>query len=130
MSPRRFDLLLFAGDLVALLLFAALGRSSHGMSLNAGEIVSTALPFVAVWYPVGLWLRAFRADAVASPLAAARRAALAWLLAWPLGLQLRALILQRSIPLTFALLVLITNLALLVGWRTAYAFWLSRSPRR
>lgn len=130
MSARRFDPLLFAGDFVALLLFAALGRTSHGLTLTPGEIVTTALPFLVVWYPVGLWLRAFRADAVASPLAAARRAALAWLLAWPLGLQLRALILQRSVPFTFALLVLLTNLALLVGWRTAYAFWLSRSPRR
>ena len=121
MSSRRFDPVLLIGDAVSFLVFAALGRTSHETGLSPAAVVGTALPFLVVWYPVGVWLRVFRPEAAAGPLIAARRILLPWLLAWPLALQLRALILDRSIPFSFAAVVFATNLVLLAGWRAVYA---------
>ncbi len=117
---------LLIGDALSFLVFAALGRAEHHTGLGVLEIISTAFPFMAAWYPVALWLKAFRERAVASVWAAARSVLLPWLLAWPLGLQLRALILDRSIPFSFAAVVFVTNLALLAVWRGTYAYFRQR----
>jgi|GEM_PF-570339 len=117
---------LAAGDAVSFLVFAALGRAEHQTGLGLLQIIVTALPFMAAWYPVALWLRAFKPAAVASPLAAAKSIVLPWLLAWPLGLQVRALLLDRTIPFSFAAVVFATNLVLLAAWRSTYAFYLGR----
>lgn len=121
--PRRVDPRLIIGDTVAILAFAALGRAEHQTGIHFAGIVSTAAPFLAAWYAVGFWLRTFHPDRTASPLAAVRSVLLPWLLAWPLGLQMRALFLDRNIPFSFALVVLVTVLLLLVGWRLLFAFW-------
>lgn len=121
MTERRVLPSLLLGDGIAIFLFALLGRAEHESGISLAGIAGTAAPFLVAWYPVGFWLRAFSPDALAGPLAAVRRVALPWLLAWPLGLQLRALILDRSIPFSFALVVFLTNLILLTGWRALYA---------
>ena len=46
--------LLAGGDAAALLLFAAIGRSSHGEGLAPGGVLATAAPFLlgaARWLP-------------------------------------------------------------------------------
>jgi hypothetical protein len=102
-------------DAVALLAFAALGRRNHGEQGGIEAVVRTALPFLAAWLVValaaGVWRR---------PLDL-RRAALAWLLAWPLALLLRWLG-GRGVAPAFAAVALLFNLATLVGWR-ALARW-------
>lgn len=117
---------LMIGDAVSFLAFAALGRAEHQTGLGVLAIIFTALPFMIAWYPVALWLKAFRERAVASVWTAVRSVLLPWLLAWPLGLQLRALILDRGIPFSFAAVVFATNLALLALWRGAYAYFRQR----
>jgi len=126
-GDRRFLPHLFIGDTVALLAFATLGRAEHNTGLALSGIVTTALPFIVAWYGVGLWLGAFREASVSSGAGRALRAVmLPWLLAWPLGLQLRALWLDRPIPTSFAIVVLITAFIMLAGWRTMYALFRRR----
>lgn len=120
--------LLVAGDVVTFLLFAAIGRASHAeaASLDAiVEVAKTAAPFMAGWFVVAPWLGLFRRDVAEQPRVAAKRVALAWLLAEPVGLLLRALQIGRGSPLSFAIVTFITALLMLLGWRSAYA-WLAR----
>ncbi len=117
---------LVLGDLVALLLFAALGRSSHDRPPGAIPfvgVISTAAPFIIGWFSVGAVLGAFKQSAVSSVRSAFLRAAGTWLVAGPVGLLLRALFLQRGIPLSFAVVVMSVNFVLLGAWRTLYT-WL------
>lgn len=125
-TPFGYIALLVVGDLLAFVVFAWLGRRSHAEAagLDAlAETLGTAAPFIAGWFIVSPIAGAFRAGL--APTRMAGRTVLGWLLAWPVALVLRALALQRGIPLTFALITGATNLVLLVGWRTAFA-WLWR----
>lgn len=121
---------LIIGDIVAILLFATLGRAEHQTGLAPADVVGTALPFLISWFALAIPLGALRADAVQSPGRAAAKAATTWACAWPLGLLLRSLILSRGIPLTFALVVFAVNALLLIGWRTLYASWRGRGSRQ
>ncbi len=120
--PTRLSPTLLIGDALAILLFAALGRVSHGMELAPAAVVATAFPFWAAWFGVGFWLRALREEAVHAPFSAWKKAALTWLLAWPIALQLRVLLTGRPAPFSFAANVFAINLLFLSGWRTIYAW--------
>ena len=52
--------LLAAGDLVALLAFAAAGRANHGEGIDA-ETLITALPFIVGWFGTAPFLGGFGA---------------------------------------------------------------------
>ncbi len=119
-------LLLIAGDIVVFLIFAALGRSSHDRPPGAipfSGVVSTAAPFILGWLVVALGLGTFKQTAVRGVRSAFLKAEGTWLVAGPVGLALRALFLQRGIPLSFAIVVMVTNFVLLGVWRSLYA-WL------
>ena len=120
---------LAVGDLVAFLAFAAIGRRSHneaaGISALA-QVAETAAPFAIGWFVIAPFAGAFRSTGTGSPRAMLARTALAWLLAWPVGLGLRALIRQTSIPLSFAIITLITNMIILLGWRGIFAWLMAR----
>lgn len=120
--------LLVLGDCLAFLVFAAIGRRSHGYAAGFDaliEVAGTAAPFILGWFIVAPFAGAFR------PLpegprgevigAMAGRTLLAWALACPLGLLLRALILWREIPPSFAAVTFITNLIILGGWRLLFS---------
>jgi Protein of unknown function (DUF3054) len=113
--------LLAAGDLLAFLLFAALGRHSHEEAGNLAQLVGTAAPFAISWFAVAPWLGAFPKAPRFQPRNLLSRTALAWLCAWPIGLLLRAVLLRRGVPLSFALVVLAANAVFLLGWRGLYA---------
>lgn len=133
---------LVLGDCISFLVFAAIGRSSHGEAAGFGallEVVKTAAPFLLGWFLAAPWLGAYRLTPLpaidrratnANPLMPfIKRTALAWVVAWPIGLGLRALFLQRGIPLSFAIIVFLTNTVLLVGWRSFFAWGvLGRRP--
>jgi hypothetical protein len=127
--------MLVAGDIMSFLAFAALGRSSHGEAAGLGafiEVAKTAAPFLLGWFLAAPWLGAYRLAEKPGILRVgpfARRTALAWLAAWPLGLALRALFLWRGIPISFALVTFITNIIFLVGWRSIFAWLVSRRSR-
>jgi hypothetical protein len=121
--------LLVIGDALALLIFAAIGRASHGedAGLTAlAQVAETAAPFIVGWFAVAPLIGAYRADAVGAPSRMLARTALTWLVAWPIGLGLRALIRQTSIPLSFALVTFITVLTIMTLWRGVFALIAAR----
>ncbi len=135
---RRAQVVLLIGDVISFLLFAAIGRGSHGEATGFGallEVGKTAAPFLLGWFLAAPWLGAFRVNASAHigklplPRSLVGRTMLAWVVAWPLGLGLRALFLQRAIPLSFAIVTFIANTILLLGWRGIFAWLLARQPR-
>lgn len=108
-TPRVAALAL-AADVVAVLVFAAIGRASHEEAGGVGGVLVTAAPFV-----IGLglawatpWVRARPAGFVAGGTVLAGTVVI--------GLALRAAFTGR-LPLTFALVTLVALAVLLIGWR-------------
>ena len=120
---------LVAGDALAFLVFAAIGRHDHQESGALVAVVGTALPFFAGWLVVAPWAGVYSGPARGHPADLARRTAIGWIAAWPVGLLFRAISLHRGIPVSFAVVTLLANAVLLVGWRTLYA-WLCAAGRR
>jgi hypothetical protein len=128
--------MLVAGDAVSFLVFAAIGRSSHGEAAGLDallQVAATAAPFALGWWLVAPFVGAYRMRQEKAQGWAARlpssflvRTALAWVLALPVGLALRALFLQRGIPLSFAVVTFIANTILLLGWRGVF-LWLVKA---
>jgi hypothetical protein len=108
------------GDALVFLVFSWIGRSSHREPVGAGAlsaVVGTAAPFLVAWFLVAPLMGAYRAAPGTSHRAMLGRTARTWMIAGPLGLLLRAAILRRGIPPSFALITLLTNLTLLLVWR-------------
>lgn len=126
----KLSLPLAIGDVIAFLVFAAIGRASHAEAAGLDAIVQiaeTASPFLIGWMIVAPLLGAYRSDIITAPRTMATRTSLAWLLAWPIGLGLRALIRQSGIPLVFALITGVTVLLILLIWRSIFAFVVGRN---
>lgn len=107
---RRIPLLAAAADLVAVLVFAGVGRSSHAEAFDPAGLAATAAPFL-----VGLaaaWVTPY----VRSDPASLRSGAAVLAGTVVVGLALRALVLGR-LPLSFALVATVALTVLLVGWR-------------
>lgn len=124
---------LVVGDTASFVLFAALGRRTHAEAagLDAlGQIVATALPFALGWFAVSPFVGAFRRRATSGPLRMLQRTELAWVISWPVTLLLRwAIAPDHNVPVSFALVILLTNTIFLGVWRTAFALverWRSR----
>jgi hypothetical protein len=121
--------LLVAGDSAAFLTFAAIGRSSHGEAAGLDAflaVVGTAAPFLLGWLLVAPWLGAFRERAIATPALMLRTTLIAWAATLPFGLMLRAAMIGRLSPISFAVVTFIAVTVILGGWRLAYAFWFTR----
>jgi hypothetical protein len=124
-QSTRARLTLIAGDAAAFLLFAVVGRRSHGSATGIealGEVVATAAPFVLGWAFVAPWLGAYRAELLGQPGAMLRTTALAWALALPVGGALRALAIGRLSPPSFYIVTFLAVLVILGGWRAVYAW--------
>ncbi|RLT29968.1 MAG: DUF3054 domain-containing protein [Chloroflexi bacterium] len=106
------SMIVIAGDIVALLLFAAIGRQTHSESNQFLAILSTGLPFIISWLTVSALLGLQRPQ----PFKRWIIQTLSWApLSALMGLALRAIWLEREIPLTFAIItVCVTTFALLV----------------
>ena len=129
---KRAVIMLVIGDTICFLIFAALGRNTHGEASGFAaipQIVVTALPFAAGWFLVSPFVGAFRHKIQAQPRAMAVHTVLAWLLAWPVAMLLRGLFVDHRIPpLSFAIIVLLFNMLLLLVWRWPFA--LNNSMRK
>lgn len=122
MSPRTRVSLLVIGDVCCFLIFSSLGQTSHHESLNILSIVLVALPFIAGWFLVAPFLGAFKGDIAAKPRKMIARTLISWLLAWPVAMILRGVFVDHAPPpVSFALVVLCVNLALLMLWRWPFA---------
>src|SRR5215216_3593152 len=109
----RRTAVLAVGDALAFMLFAAIGRASHGEAsgLNAIlQVAETAAPFMVGWFVIAPFAGAYASASSSRPRSMLGRVALAWLIAWPIGLVLRTLIRSTSSAPTFAVITLITVL--------------------
>ncbi len=123
MSRSRIPALAITADVVAVVVFAAVGRASHDESADVLGLLATAAPF-------GLGVAA----AWATPLVRARpaglRAGLAVLVgAAGIGFLVRFAFLGR-LPLSFVIVATIALGALLLGWRGLSAVVAHRVAQR
>jgi hypothetical protein len=109
-----------SADVLAVLVFSAVGRSSHAEGVNAFGVLTTAVPFL-----LGLligWLvgRAWR-DPLRLPVGVA-----VWVAVVVVGLGVRTAFTHR-LPLTFVVVAAVSLAVFLLGWR-AIARLITRSP--
>lgn len=128
MSPSR-NLILAAGDLIALLLFVVVGQADHN-TLNQSNPILGALPnLVALaipWLIVAFLLQAYPRNQT-SLAQFMGRSALAWLIAAPLGLWLRSILQNRStIPIPFMIVTLLVGGLMILGWRLVFSLVVMR----
>jgi hypothetical protein len=124
-SSGRRVAALAAGDTLMFLLFAALGRRTHGEASGPAaltQIALTALPFTLGWFLIAPVMGAFRRARSKTVAQMVVTSELSWLLAWPAALALRwILAADHRVPLSFALVVLAVNGVLLGLWRGLFA---------
>jgi hypothetical protein len=106
-------------DIVALLLFAAIGRQTHAESNQVFALLSTALPFIVSWLIVSALTGLDRPQPF--------KRWIVFTLAWAplsalIGLALRAIWLQRAIPLTFAIITLCVTTFMLLIVRVLFSY--------
>ena len=126
------NVLLVAGDVLAFHIISAIGFASHGELTGAGalpQVVEVAMPFAAGWLAVAPFAGAFKGQVASQPRRMLARTALAWLIACPIGLLLWSLVRQKSIQPAFAVVTLITNMVILLGWRGAFAWLAARRSK-
>jgi len=118
--------IILAGDLLALLLFVFQGQRDHELvdpNNPALGVLLAGLPFLPPWIIAAFLLGAYRVDDLPGrPYKFFARSINAWLVAAPLGLVLRALVLGRAvIPTLFVIAGLGFGALFVLGWRLAFA---------
>jgi len=118
--------ILLAGDLLALLLFVFQGQRDHELvdpNNPALGVLLAGLPFLPPWIIAAFLLGAYRVDDLPGrPYKFFARSINAWLVAAPLWLVLRALVLGRAvIPTLFVIAGLGFGALFVLGWRLAFA---------
>ena len=110
-------------DLVAIVVFALVGRSSHAESLALLGLATTAWPFLAGWLVGALVARIWRRpiDLVTG--------ALVWLGTLVIGMLLRVAT-GAGVQLSFVIVAAIVLAVFLIGWRAAYTLIRSRVPEK
>ena len=121
-----------AGDLAIFVMFALAGRETHAnndpnLIVNA---LPTLLPLILIWVLVSVPMGVYRPNVYRFvPLTIIRTLA-AWIVAGPIALYVRALLLARTaIPVPFIIVTLGLNGVLLIAWHVFFAWWLKRSGR-
>ncbi|GAV67511.1 DUF3054 domain-containing protein [Cephalotus follicularis] len=111
--------LLAGGDVLALLLFSAFGRSNHGFSVFDFETLRTADPFIAGWFLSAYFFGCYAEDGrgMNGRFKALMAAAKSWAFGISLGLIIRAATSGHSPPFDFILVTMGSTAVLLIGWR-------------
>lgn len=126
-------ILLIIGDAIVFLIFAAVGRRSHGEAASISsflQVAGTAAPFALGWFIIAPFIGAYRRRQTTGIGNMAQRTALSWLAAWPVAILFRGIAVDRAVPpWTFILISLISNMVFLEAWRVLFA-WLSGLKRR
>ena len=111
---------LIGGDFIVITLFVILGLSSHdGISLEGWA--RNALPLIAAWLVIGLPLGVYQTEIAINLRAVLQRVAIAWPIAAMTGLVTRYLVVGHGLELSFIIATILTNLVMLLAWRTAYS---------
>ncbi len=111
MFRRSVDPWVVVADVIALLVFAAIGRQSHNETNPIGAVIATAAPFIVGWlvvaWPSGLLVPQRISRWVITTIGAN-------VIGCGLGLVMRSVWLQREIPLSFAVVSFFATSSLLV----------------
>jgi uncharacterized membrane protein YbjE (DUF340 family) len=118
---RRQVIGALVADVVSILVFVALGRSSHDEGGNAvTEAVKVAAPFL-IALAVG-WLVAKAWNSPTSP----TTGMVIWGVTIASGMVLRRFVFDRGTALAFIIVASVFTLVFLVGWRFAWEWWSGR----
>ena len=118
--------LLYLGDVLAILIFAAVGRNSHSQAVGPEAFLATfntAAPFIIGWLLVAPWMGAFRPRAVADSRAAVRAVLISIVPALAAGALVRALFEGYFSAWTFYAVTLIFLSLFLIIWRLLYTWF-------
>lgn len=124
MRPRQKQLsVLIGGDAVVITLFVLLGLSSHeGIELSGWA--RNAVPLTISWIVVGSALGVFRREVASSLTTVLQRVAIGWPIAAVIGLVTRYLVVGHGLEISFVIVTILTNLVMLLAWRTGYVLML------
>ncbi len=124
-NPRA---ILVLGDVLIFMFFAFTGRETHapGDTNLIANALPTLLPFVLVWLAIAALGRVYRTDVIARPRSAVRRTLIAWIVAAPIAIVARALLLSRTaIPWQFVAVTVGLVGTLLLVWHGGAAWFLA-----
>jgi hypothetical protein len=111
MLRKPIDVWVVCGDIVALIVFAAIGRQSHNETNPIEAVIATALPFILGWLLVA-WQAGIL---IPQPLPGwIVRTLLFNVIGCGLGLVIRSIWLQREIPLSFAIVSFLATTSMLI----------------
>jgi len=121
--------ILILGDIVIFVFFTLTGRETHAPG-DPNPIVNalpTLLPFLIVWLAIASVGRVYRSDVFTKPRSALLRTLITWLIAGPIAIIVRAIVLSRTaIPLPFVAVTLGLVGTLLLLWHGGLAWYLAR----
>ena len=117
------------GDMAVFLAFVTLGKAEHEITLSQA-LFRTALPFAVVWFASAPCLGAYRASTLYNPRTAAWKIPLIWLLCGSVALCARALLIDQSLILVFAVVAITVQGALLISWRGVFMLAVAKLKTR
>jgi hypothetical protein len=124
--------LLLAGDLAMLLLFVYIGQRDHELIDANSPVLGLLLPtaiFAIPWFVSGILLGSYDTDTI--PRSFLARSLNTWLVAAPLAVWLRALVLGRAVvPTSFISAALGFGGLMILGWRLVFALAFVRLQER
>jgi hypothetical protein len=126
---RKPQLIVILGDVVIFTFFALTGRETHApgdvnLIVNA---LPTLLTFLIVWFVSAAAGRVYRSDVIAHSRSAVLHTLMAWIVAAPIAIVMRALLLSRTaIPWQFVAVTLGLVGTLLLVWHGGLAWYLAR----
>jgi hypothetical protein len=124
--------LLLSGDVVIFMFFAFFGRETHAS--GDPHLLANALPTLLMFLSGGLAIaavgRVYRSGVITNPRSALPRTLIAWLIAAPIAIVIRAVLLSRpTIPWQFVAVTLGLMGTLLLLWHGSMAWALARRKR-
>ncbi len=121
--------MLVIGDIVIFTFFALAGRETHAPG-DPNPIVNalpTLLTFLIVWIAIATLGRVYRLDVMTKPRSALLHTLIAWLIAAPIAIVIRAVLLSRTaIPWQFVAVTMGLVGTLLLLWHGSLAGYLAR----
>src|SRR5207253_7726514 len=104
---------LAAGDGAAIVIFVLVGLVNHEHGITVSGLARTALPILGAWFAMAPFAGTYKRPGVRTLLAT-------WIIAVPVGVAIRAVLLHRSAnesQVAFGIVALVVTLGLLLAWR-------------
>jgi len=126
---KKPQIILVMGDIVIFMFFAFTGRETHApgdvnLIVNA---LPTLLTFLIVWLTIATVGRVYRSDVMFNPRSALLRTLITWIIAAPIAIVIRAILLSRTaIPWQFVAVTLGLVGMLLLLWHGGTAWLLAK----